>query len=91
MRKLKHLTYIAGKYLFVHERIKRVILGAYGNVNNGSHVKSGLVVATDHRVLFCEGSLFWNLSNCDSVSLADISSIEMSESYSNLSQLRRPD
>ena len=88
MKKLERLTRNSKAYLRKNEQIQCVILGASEKESRLQHyrVRSCIVLATNHRVVFFHPRFFQD-EFIDSVSLSDISSIEMSEAHSNLSQL----
>ena len=89
MGKLERLTTDSKGYLHINEQIHCVIMGAFEIVSQGSsiyRVRSGIVLATNQRVVFFRRR-FLHIEVTDSVSLSDISSIEMREAHSNLSQL----
>ena len=89
MGKLERLTEDSKAYLHYSEQIHCVILGAFEKVSQMTgiyRVRSGIVLATNRRVVFFRRR-FLHIEVTDSVSLSDISSIEMREAHSNLSQL----
>ena len=96
MGKLERLTEDAKPCLHKNEQIQCVIMGAFENVSQWAgniRARSGIVLATNRRVVFFRSSFlhrpsFLHIEFIDSVSLSDISSIEMREAHSNLSQLR---